>query len=82
MNVIERCHHHILFTRIPSYKRSDPRLAQSRDKTVFEHWTHALAYVPTEDLRYFLPRMKASSKDPCAPRPSSAWTPSATCDPA
>ena len=46
INVIERCHHHILFSRIPSYKREDLTQAQSRDKSVFEYWTHALSYVP------------------------------------
>src|SRR4029453_4447081 len=25
INVIERCHHHILFSRIPSYRRADLR---------------------------------------------------------
>ena len=41
INVIERCHHHILFTRIPAYRRADLRQAQSIDKSVFEYWTHA-----------------------------------------
>ncbi len=41
INVIERCHHHILFSRIPAYRRADLRQAQSTDKTVFEYWTHA-----------------------------------------
>jgi len=47
INVIERCHHHILFTRIPSYQRAHLRQAQSVDKTLFEYWTHALSYVPS-----------------------------------
>src|ERR1700750_2381919 len=50
INVIERCHHHILYSRIPNYRRDDLRRAQSVDKTVFEYWTHALSYVPTPDL--------------------------------
>jgi uncharacterized protein len=33
INVIERSHHHILWTRIPSYQRADLRQAQSVDKT-------------------------------------------------
>src|SRR5215831_16888692 len=53
INVIERCHHHILFTRIPSYQRSDLKQAQSVDKTVFEYWTHALSYVPSRDISFF-----------------------------
>jgi uncharacterized protein YcaQ len=31
---------------------------------VFEAWTHALAYVPTRDLGYHLPRMKAMRETP------------------
>jgi uncharacterized protein YcaQ len=58
INVIERCHHHILWTRIPDYEREHLQRAQSVDKTVLEYWTHALSYVPTEDLRFFLPAMK------------------------
>jgi len=58
INVIERCHHHILFTRIPSYRREDLHQAQSVDKTVFEYWTHALSYVPTRDYRFFRRAMK------------------------
>ena len=54
INVVERCHHQILYTRIPEYQRDDLRRAQSVDKTVFEYWTHALAYVPTRDLRFYV----------------------------
>lgn len=57
INVIERCHHHILHTRIPDYRREHLHHAQSVDKSVFEYWTHALSYVPTRDLRFFLPAM-------------------------
>ena len=64
INVIERCHHHILFTRIPGYKRADLRRAQSLDKTVFEYWTHALAYVPVRDFRFFVPEMLKHRKEP------------------
>ena len=55
INVIERSHHHILFSRIPSYRRVDLQQAQSVDKTVFEYWTHALAYIPVRDFRFFVP---------------------------
>lgn len=58
IHVIERCHHHILFTRIPDYKCAHLHQAQTKDKTVFEYWTHALAYIPTRDFRYFMPEMK------------------------
>ena len=58
INVIERCHHHILYSRIPAYRRNDLHRAQSTEKSVFEYWTHALAYVPTRDLRFFVPAMR------------------------
>jgi len=63
INVIERCHHHILWTRIPDYRRADLRQAQSVDKSVFEYWTHALSYVPTMDLRFFIPAMKRHRRE-------------------
>ncbi len=58
INVIERCHHHILFTRIPNYQRAHLHQAQSVDKTVFEYWTHALSYVPSRDIRFFIGAMR------------------------
>jgi uncharacterized protein YcaQ len=58
IHVIERCHHHILFTRIPDYRREHLHQAQSVDKTVFEYWTHALAYLPIEDFRFFVRDMR------------------------
>jgi uncharacterized protein YcaQ len=58
INVIERCHHHILYTRIPSYQRQHLSQAQSIDKTVFEYWTHALSYLPTSTMRFYVGAMK------------------------
>jgi uncharacterized protein YcaQ len=58
IHVIERCHHHILFARIPEYRREHLHRAQSVDKTVFEYWTHALSYIPVEDIRYYVRAMR------------------------
>lgn len=63
INVIERSHHHILWTRIPNYRRADLRQAQNVDRSVFEYWTHALSYVPARDLRFFLPAMKRHQRE-------------------
>jgi len=63
INVIERSHHHILWNRIPGYRRADLRQAQSVDKSVFEYWTHALSFVPTRDLRFFIPAMKRHKRE-------------------
>lgn len=58
IHVIERCHHHILHSRIPDYRREHLAHAQSVEKSVFEYWTHALSYVPTRDLPFFFGEMK------------------------
>lgn len=58
INVVERCHHHILYNRIPNYHPKLLHKAQSQQKTVFEYWTHALSYVATADFKYFVHKMK------------------------
>ena len=63
IHVIERCHHHILHSRIPAYRRADLRQAQSVDKSVFEYWTHALSYVPSQDFRFFIPAMRQHRRE-------------------
>jgi uncharacterized protein YcaQ len=63
INVIERCHHHVLYTRIPAYRRSDLRHAQAVEKSVFEYWTHALSYIPTRDLRFYVAKMRGHRRE-------------------
>jgi uncharacterized protein YcaQ len=58
INVIERCHHHILFTRIPDYRRAHLHQAQTTDSSIFEYYAHALAYLPLKDFRFSAARMK------------------------
>ncbi len=64
INVIERCHHHILYTRIPAYDRRHLHQLQSIDKSVFEYWTHALSYVPVHDYPFALAVMKQQRRAP------------------
>ncbi|MBE7733472.1 winged helix-turn-helix domain-containing protein [Devosia faecipullorum] len=64
INVIERCHHHILYSRIPAYRRGDLETLQSQEKSIFEYWTHALSYVPLADMAFFLPAMNAYRQNP------------------
>src|SRR3984885_959391 len=64
IHVVERCHHHILWNRIPGYRRDHLHRAQTVDKSIFEYWTHALSYVPTRDLPFFLPEMKRQRQSP------------------
>ena len=64
INVIERSHHHILWSRIPDYRREDLATALSVEKSVFEYWTHALAYIPTRDYRFFMSEMRKHRESP------------------
>lgn len=65
ISVVERAHHHTLFTRVPDYRAAhlDALVSQRR---VFEYWSHAAAYLPMRDFRFALPRMLAvrSGTDP------------------
>lgn len=57
ISVVERAHHHVLWNRVPHYRtRYIDRLV--RDRSIFEYWAHAAAYLPIEDFRFCLPRMR------------------------
>lgn len=60
--VVERAHHHTLWTRIPDYRPEmlDTLLAE---RQVFEYWFHAAAYLPMRDFRYALVQMNAVKRD-------------------
>jgi uncharacterized protein YcaQ len=55
INVVERAHHHVLHSRLPDYSPAMLDAAMS-DKTVFEYWSHAAAYLPIDDYRFSLYR--------------------------
>lgn len=59
IHVIERAHHHILFSRLPDFRPAMFDALQSEHRAVFEYWTHALCYLPIESFRYALPMMRA-----------------------
>jgi uncharacterized protein YcaQ len=63
IHVIERCHHHILYSRIPQYRREHLHQAQALDKSVFEYWGHALAYIPTADFRFHVRDMRSYAQN-------------------
>jgi len=62
IHVIERCHHHILYTRIPDYRPEHLDQAQAVERSVFEYWTHALAYLPVDDFRYYVRDMRRGAR--------------------
>lgn len=56
LSMVERAHHHTLWTRIPDFKADDLEdLVEERK--VFEYWFHAASYLPMQDFRYVLPQM-------------------------
>lgn len=59
ISVVERAHHHVLWSRIPSYQSNWLELAQARHRKVFEYWAHAAAYLPMKDFRFSIPVMNA-----------------------
>ena len=65
ISVVERAHHHVLWSRIPDYDPEWLHQAQIKSRTVFEYWSHAAAYLPMQDFRYSIPVMESfrSKKD-------------------
>lgn len=57
ISVIQRAHHHTLWSRNPRYKNAHLEQLVA-EKKVFEYWSHAAAYLPMRDYRYSLVRKK------------------------
>jgi len=58
ISVVERAHHHTLWSRLPRYSQDDLFFLQ-KQRQIFEYWSHAAAYLPIRDFRYSLPRKQA-----------------------
>ncbi len=58
INIINRAHHHTLFTRTNGYSPAYLDELLSRDKSVFEFFGHALSYLPMEDYRFYSRRIR------------------------
>lgn len=56
LSVVERAHHHTLWTRIPDYK-SEYLNELVEERKIFEYWFHAASYLPMSDFRFALPQM-------------------------
>lgn len=54
--VVERAHHHTLWTRLNDYQISYLDELHSKDKKIFEYWSHAASYLPMSEYRFSLPR--------------------------
>lgn len=58
ISVVERSHNHILWSRMPLYKKPMLDELVENDKTVFEYWSHAAAFLPMRDFRFSLIRKR------------------------
>ncbi len=56
ISVVERAHHHILWSRLPDYELSHLNSLVG-ERQIFEYWYHAASYLPMKDYRYALPAM-------------------------
>ena len=56
ISVVERAHHHVLWSRVANYQ---PKYLDQlvRERKVFEYWFHAASWLPMTDYRFALPRM-------------------------
>ncbi|MBN2007351.1 MAG: YcaQ family DNA glycosylase [Anaerolineae bacterium] len=57
IHIVERAHHHTLWARLPEYTPALLDELLSKDRRVFEWWTHAMSYIPMRDYRFYAPRM-------------------------
>jgi uncharacterized protein len=64
INVIERAHHHILWSRVPNYRPQHLVHLQSKEKSIFEYWSHVLSYFPTESFYFHRLRMETNKNKP------------------
>ena len=58
ISVIQRAHHHTLWSRIPGYKPQYLHRLLSKDREIFEYWSHAAAFLPMKHYQYSLLHME------------------------
>ncbi|MBY0470852.1 winged helix DNA-binding domain-containing protein [bacterium] len=56
ISVVERAHHHVLWSRVPDYTPRVLHQLQFEQKKIFEYWSHAAAFLPMRDYRFSLRR--------------------------
>lgn len=53
VNVLERAHHHILFSRGAAYRPADLAALIEKDRSLFENWTHDASIIPSRFFPYW-----------------------------
>ncbi len=56
ISVIQRAHHHVLWTRVPNYQKEFLQTLAEKDKTIYDYWAHAASFLPMRDYRFSLYR--------------------------
>ena len=62
ISVVDRAHDHVIKTRVPGYTGLLLDDLVRRDRTVFEYWAHAAAYLPMAEFRFSLPMMEGFAR--------------------
>ena len=62
ISVIQRAHHHVLWTRVPNYQPEFLQTLVETDKKVFDYWAHAASYLPMRDFRFSLYRKQEKAQ--------------------
>jgi len=57
ISVIQRAHHHTLWSRIPNYQPKFLNQLLSHDRKIFEYWSHAVSFLPMKHYPFYLPMM-------------------------
>ena len=55
--VVQRAHHHTIWSRRGDYHGEMLHELQARDRRVFEYWAPAASYLPMRDFRYYVRRL-------------------------
>jgi hypothetical protein len=63
ISVLRRAHDHVLWSRAPRWDPSFMTGLETAPRRVFEYWAHAASYLPIEDWRFQLPRMRRIARE-------------------
>ena len=63
ISVVQRAHHHVLWSRVPDYAPEMLHALQEPERAVFEYWNHAASYLPMDDFRFSIPLMRQSQNE-------------------
>jgi uncharacterized protein len=62
INVVERAHHLTLWTRLHDFKKEHLDQLLSKDRFVFEHWTHDASLIPVEHYSHWKVRFRQDAE--------------------